>query len=479
MDYPKSVPSVGLVNGKFVDENPVSGTPGSLIPSSWGNAVTDEILSVIRSTNVVPAESNNAQLTDAIVSIADLRASQAVSKAVVQASESASGVAKVASQAQTNSGVDDTTIVTPKKMAGAVQSQALVAFTTAGTAPQFTLAPVPAITAYTANQRFQVKFHSGGAGSDKMNISGLGAKSIVQYDASGNKVAAVIQGQLTDAVYDGTDIVLLDQLPNAFGVTSQQFDNSTKLATTAFIQGVGFQFSGAFGLNASTTLNASTHAGALVVATNTSVINVTLPLASSMPAKSVIKFWSYGAGGMSIVAAGSDSILLPAVNTTFPLLMGASVTLASNGVAGWYAIDMSATSPAGAIIQVASLTVPLGYLKANGAAVSRVSYASLFAVIGTVFGVGDGSTTFNVPDLRGEFIRGVDDGRGVDVNRTLGSFQAQDIQPHTHTVYSSGNNTSYGYQGTGSGPGVYVATTSAGVTETRPRNVALLHCIKY
>jgi len=115
MDYPKSVPSVGLVNGKFVDENPVSGTPGSLIPSSWGNAVTDEILSVIRSTNVVPAESNNAQLTDAIVSIADLRASQAVSKAVVQASESASGVAKVASQAQTNSGVDDTTIVTPKK----------------------------------------------------------------------------------------------------------------------------------------------------------------------------------------------------------------------------------------------------------------------------------------------------------------------------------------------------------------------------
>lgn len=127
----------------------------------------------------------------------------------------------------------------------------------------------------------------------------------------------------------------------------------------------------------------------------------------------------------------------------------------------------------------ACATPPPGYLKANGALVSRTAYATLFAAIGTRFGAGDGSTTFALPDLRGEFIRGFDDARGVDVNRVLGSFQAQDIQPHTHTVYSSGNNTSYGYQGTGSGPGVYVATSSAGVTETRPRNVALLACIKY
>ena len=47
MDYPKSVPSVGLVDGRFVDENPVAGTPGSLIPAVWGNSVTQEILSVI------------------------------------------------------------------------------------------------------------------------------------------------------------------------------------------------------------------------------------------------------------------------------------------------------------------------------------------------------------------------------------------------------------------------------------------------
>nr|WP_256344806.1 hypothetical protein [Pseudomonas gingeri] len=328
-----------MVNGKFVDESPVNGTPGSLIPSSWGNAVTDEILSVIRSTNAVPAESNNTQLTDAIVSIADLRASQAVSKAVAQATENASGVAKVATQVQTNSGVDDTTIVTPKKMAGVVQGQALVAFTTAGTAPQFTLAPVPAITAYTVNQRFQVKFHSSGAGSDKMNISGLGAKSIMQYDTSGNKVAAVIQSQLTDAVYDGTDIVLLDQLPSALGATPPQFDNSSRLATTAFVQGVGLQFSSIVALTANATLTAA-HAGALIVGTSTtSVIGVSLPLSSTMPVKSVIRFWNYGNATMTLTCAGSDTVLTPYLGTTLSVPTGASVTLVSaNG--NWFVIDL-------------------------------------------------------------------------------------------------------------------------------------------
>ncbi|WP_256672522.1 hypothetical protein [Pseudomonas sp. C1C7] len=66
MDYPKSVPSAGLVNGRFVDEDPVAGTPGSLIPASWGNGVTDEIRGVIAGAGMVAAESNNTQLLEAI-----------------------------------------------------------------------------------------------------------------------------------------------------------------------------------------------------------------------------------------------------------------------------------------------------------------------------------------------------------------------------------------------------------------------------
>ncbi|MDI2594163.1 phage tail protein [Pseudomonas sp. N3-W] len=66
MDYPKSVPSVGLVDGRFVDENPVAGKPGSLIPAVWGNAVTEELLSVISGAGLAPTEGNNGQLFRAL-----------------------------------------------------------------------------------------------------------------------------------------------------------------------------------------------------------------------------------------------------------------------------------------------------------------------------------------------------------------------------------------------------------------------------
>lgn len=69
MDYPKSVPSIGLLNGRFVDENPVAGTPGSLIPAVWGNAVTQEIVSVIAGGGLTPSESDNGQLFKSIQSI--------------------------------------------------------------------------------------------------------------------------------------------------------------------------------------------------------------------------------------------------------------------------------------------------------------------------------------------------------------------------------------------------------------------------
>uniref|UniRef100_UPI003F583D6A hypothetical protein n=1 Tax=Pseudomonas purpurea TaxID=3136737 RepID=UPI003F583D6A len=62
MDYPKSVPSAGLVNGAFVDENPVAGTPGSLIPAAWGNGVTEEITNVIKAASLVPSEGDSSQL---------------------------------------------------------------------------------------------------------------------------------------------------------------------------------------------------------------------------------------------------------------------------------------------------------------------------------------------------------------------------------------------------------------------------------
>jgi phage-related tail fiber protein len=145
--------------------------------------------------------------------------------------------------------------------------------------------------------------------------------------------------------------------------------------------------------------------------------------------------------------------------------------------------------PAGTVASFAANTAPTGFLKANGAPVSRTTYAALFAVIGTTFGVGNGSTTFNVPDLRGEFIRGWDDSRGVDTGRAFGSAQADALQGHRHNVTSATTGVNAG--GSGSlQASVVTLTTTDPITdgtngtpriaaETRPRNVALLACIKY
>ncbi|WP_412526081.1 phage tail protein [Burkholderia lata] len=65
MDYPKSVPGVGLVDGKFVDEDP-AGRVGSLIPSKWGNDLTDEVLNVLREAGIDPDENSSTQLRGAI-----------------------------------------------------------------------------------------------------------------------------------------------------------------------------------------------------------------------------------------------------------------------------------------------------------------------------------------------------------------------------------------------------------------------------
>jgi len=144
---------------------------------------------------------------------------------------------------------------------------------------------------------------------------------------------------------------------------------------------------------------------------------------------------------------------------------------------------IAAAVPAGSVFYFAATSAPAGYLKCDGSAVSRATYAALFGVTGTTFGVGDGSTTFNLPDLRGEFIRGLDDGRGVDAGRTLGSAQADEFKSHTHPGNYPGSlisATSAFEEGRGSPDWTLAtATGAAGGSETRPRNIALLPCIKF
>lgn len=165
--------------------------------------------------------------------------------------------------------------------------------------------------------------------------------------------------------------------------------------------------------------------------------------------------------------------------------------------------DLAGMIPSGAVMYFAGQTAPAGWLKANGAAVSRTAYAALFAAIGTTYGTGDGRTTFNLPDLRGEFVRGWDDGRGIDSRRALGSAQSDAIRNITGKLDSGQNQAEqlfdnvitsgafgkeqatkqWTFDSSARGDAVTAVTFDASrvvptANENRPRNIALLVCIK-
>lgn len=122
MDFPKSVPGIGLVNGKFVDEDATTGTPGSLIPAVWGNSVTTEILNVITEAGNTPDAADTAQLKKSIVGL--------IASQTKQATEAAAGLMKIATQAKVTAATDDESAVTPLKL----EQRLLTALPVAGTA---------------------------------------------------------------------------------------------------------------------------------------------------------------------------------------------------------------------------------------------------------------------------------------------------------------------------------------------------------
>jgi len=142
--------------------------------------------------------------------------------------------------------------------------------------------------------------------------------------------------------------------------------------------------------------------------------------------------------------------------------------------------------PSGSVFCMATTTVPSGYLECDGSDVSRSTYSGLFTAIGTTWGSGDGSTTFTLPDLRGEFIRGWSNGRtGVDETRTFASAQGDQVEQHQHTFTRTGGGA---VQSGGGASGTQSVTQNTGNypltanivddNETRPRNIAMMYVIK-
>ena len=235
-----------------------------------------------------------------------------------------------------------------------------------------------------------------------------------------------------------------------------------------------------------------------------SISNAGLDMTNALP----IRFQD--SSGAPFVSLKSPSALSGNVDLTLPSSIVSGGFMQTDG-SGNLSFQIVAGVPSGAVFCIAVASVPSGYLECNGAAVSRTTFAALFAIIGTQYGSGNGSTTFNIPDLRGEFIRGFDNGKGTDSGRSIATSQSDQNKQHNHPASSSvndsghvhattfdnkkyfpgGGSTSISFGGPGSYPadvftmssattGISVSTTTSndGGGETRPRNIAMMYVIK-
>lgn len=207
------------------------------------------------------------------------------------------------------------------------------------------------------------------------------------------------------------------------------------------------------------------------------------------------------------LAANSDARLATqkAIKRYIDNAVAAEISLRIAGDSNLQTQINNVSIPVGMVLYTASNTVPAGFLAANGQTVSKNTYLALYTALGgenSPYGESE-DNNFKLPDLRGEFIRGWDNGRGVDLGRTAGSRQDDQFEFHTHAATvtdpghlhtfrdvaaSSGDRTdpygsSDGRLGTSltstATTGITIANASTGSTETRPRNVALLAIIKF
>ena len=154
--------------------------------------------------------------------------------------------------------------------------------------------------------------------------------------------------------------------------------------------------------------------------------------------------------------------------------------------------NVEVSFPVGEVIAYTLSTPPEKYLACDGSAVSRTTYAALFNIIGSIYGSGDGSTTFNLPDYRGKFLRGFDNGASNDpdaASRTdrgdgttgdnIGTQQADDLKSHLHNITTSSSTGGGSSVAHGSTPSSSFNSANTGGNETRPLNVYVLYCIRY
>ena len=207
-------------------------------------------------------------------------------------------------------------------------------------------------------------------------------------------------------------------------------------------------------------------------------------------------------GGTERISLNTSGVTTFASNTTFSGT-GNNIGTATAGTIGG---NVTLSGFTGMVAAFAMTSAPTGWLTCDGTAVSRTTYSDLYTAIGTTWGSGDGTTTFNLPDLRGAFLRGTGShgtsnmANGNDfAGPSVGSFENDQIQDHGHNLdrqdgatndYLGGSTAAYGIRSSYSsaylvssiGPVSSTAWNSQGTPrvgdETRPFNAGINYCIK-
>jgi microcystin-dependent protein len=206
----------------------------------------------------------------------------------------------------------------------------------------------------------------------------------------------------------------------------------------------------------------------------------------------------------SLTSSTSINSLSASVSISASYARSSSFAVSASYVQNAQITNIIQSLPIGSIMAFTSVSIPTGWLECNGAIVPTASFQPLYSVVQNNSSSGGNPTAdfgylcdvygsfnpllgtyFKLPDLRGEFVRGYDNGRGIDTGRTLGSFQSDAFKSHSHTLPADSQPTSTSMQSitnTDNNDETYSTdhlTGATGSSETRPRNIALIYCIRY
>ncbi|WP_228533537.1 phage tail protein [Pseudomonas sp. UFMG81] len=301
------------------------------------------------------------------------------------------------------------------------------------------------LTAYAAGQRFQFQATATNTGALTARINGLAAVAVKKSGGAGlvDLVAGDVRaGALYDLNYDGTYF----QLGGGVG-GSKAFER--------------FSFEASIGQT---------------------IFNVPHTVGNTIVLRNGREVTDYLADGQKITFRAPCSLGEAVEILAFSAFQAADTYTKAEMQA---LLNTASALPVGAMLPFPKGSVPAGFLEVDGSVQSAAVYPDLATYLGGAFDKGDeGAGNFRLPDSRGEFLRGWDHGRGVDLQRTLGSTQPHSMQSHNHEMWAGGLYASVSSTNGGAaapwvnGSAIVMKTGTAGGDETRPRNLAVMWCLK-